>query len=292
MPGIIDIITPAFFTIFIGFIIGKWLKFNLAPVIDLALYVSTPALVFVSLLQKDIILADAARIWSAALVTSAGCFILAIIIFKLLRQKHSGLYVAVSLMNTVNIPFPIIFLTYGAEGLVSATLYYIPNIILLYTFGVYMMSGKNLKENCMEVLRQPVVYFTFLGLLFNLLKVPVPDIVVNSLDFIGMMALPLVLIILGYNISKVSVASFPTTLLASFLRIGAGFGLGFLMASILGLTGIDRFVVIFVSSMPTAAAVAMLAAKYNNETESVASVVFVTTLASIGIIPVLLHCFG
>lgn len=292
MPGIIDVITPAFFTIFIGFLLGKWLKLNLSPVIDLALYVSTPALVFVSLLQKDIILVDAARIWSAALVTSAGCFAIAIIVFKLLRQKHSGLYVAVALMNTVNIPFPIIYMAYGAEGLVPATLYYIPNIILLYTFGVYVMSGKNWKENSREVLRQPVVYCTFLGLIFNFLKVPVPDIVINSLDFIGMMALPLVLIILGYNISKVRLASLPTTLLASFLRIGVGFGLGLLMASVLNLTGVDRFVVIFVSSMPVAASVTILASKYNNETESVSSVVFLTTLASIGIIPVLLYYFG
>jgi predicted permease len=292
MPGIIDIIAPAFFTIFIGFALGKWLKLNLSPVVDLALYVSTPALVFISLLQKDIVLANAARIWSAGLITSAGCIIAALIVFRLLRQKHSGLYVAIALMNTVNIPFPIIYMAYGAEGLVPATLYFIPNILLMYTFGVYIMSGKNWKENSREVLRQPVVYCTFLGLLFNSLKVQVPAIVVNSIDFIGMMALPLVLIILGYNLSSVKVASLPTTLLASFLRMGVGCGWGFLMASVLNLTGIDRFVVIFVSAMPAAANVSILAAKYNNEAEAVSSVVFLTTLASIGIIPVLLHCFS
>ncbi len=292
MPGIIDIIAPAFFTIFIGFALGKWLKLNLSPVVDLALYISTPALVFISLLQKDIVLANAARIWSAGLITSAGCIIAALIVFRLLRQKHSGLYVAIALMNTVNIPFPIIYMAYGAEGLVPATLYFIPNILLMYTFGVYMMSGKNRKDNCKEVLRQPVVYCTLLGLLFNLLEVQVPAIVVNSIDFIGMMALPLVLIILGYNLSSVKVASLPTTLLASFLRMGVGFGLGFLMASVLNLAGIDRFVVIFVSAMPAAANVSILAAKYNNEAEAVSSVVFLTTLASIGIIPVLLYYFS
>jgi predicted permease len=195
-------------------------------------------------------------------------------------------------MNTVNIPFPIIYLAFGAEGLVIATLYYIPNIILMYSLGVYFMSGKNWKENILEVLRQPVFYVTFLGLIFNFLKVPVPDLVVNSIDFVGMMAIPLVLIVLGYNISKVNITSLRTVLIASLLRVGVGFGVGFLMAYVLGLSGIDRFVVIFVSSMPAAASNSILATKYNNEAESVSSVVFTTTLASIVYIPVLLHFFG
>ena len=292
MSGILEIVTPAFFTIFIGFIIGKWLKINIAPVVDLNLYVGVPALVFVSLLQKDIILVDAAKIWSASLAVLTGCAVTAFLVFKLLHQKHSGLYIAISFMNTVNIPFPIIYLAYGADGLVFATLYYIPNIILLYSLGVYFMSGKNWKENITEVLQQPVFYVTFLGLLINFLKVPVPDLVVNSIDFIGMMAIPLVLIILGYNISKVSITSFRTVLLASFLRVGVGFGIGFLMAYVLDLSGIDRFVVIFVSSMPAAASNSILATKYSNEAESVSSVVFITTLASIVYIPVLLHFFG
>lgn len=292
MPGIIDIVTPAFFTIFIGFVVGKWLKLNITPVVDLTLYVGVPALVFVSLLQKDIVLVDAAKIWSASLAILVGCAVAAVIVFKLLRQKHSGLYIAISFMNTVNIPFPIIYLAYGVDGLVVATLYYIPNIIVLYSFGVYFMSGKSWKENFTEVLRQPVFYATFLGLFLNFLRVPVPDLVVNSINFIGIMAIPLVLIILGYNISKVNVGFLRTALIASILRIGVGFGMGLLMAYILDLSGIDRFVVIFESAMPAAAVTTILATKYNNEAESVSSVVFLTTLASIVYIPILLHYFS
>ncbi|MCJ7605008.1 MAG: AEC family transporter [Dehalococcoidales bacterium] len=292
MPGIIDVVTPAFFAILVGFLVGKLLKINMAPVVDLTLYVGVPALVFVSLMEKDIVLLDAAKIWSAALVIMAGCAVIAILVFKSLRQKHSGLYVAISMMNTVNLPFPIIYLAYGTEGLVVATLFYIPNIILMYSLGVYVMSGRHWKENVREVLRQPVVYASVLGLAFNFLKVPVPDLVINSLDFIAMMAIPLVLIVLGYNLSKVRIASFPTTLLASFLRIGVGLGLGLLMAWALDLTGLDRTVVILVSAMPAAAATSILATKYDNEPETVSSVVFLPTVASLGVIPVLLHYFG
>ena len=292
MPAIYEVVTPAFFAILIGFFIGKFMKLNMAPVVDLTLYVGVPALVFVSLLEKDIVLLDASRIWAAAFAVMLGCGLAAVIVFALLRQKHSGLYVPISMMNTVNLPFPILYLAYGAVGLVPATLYYIPNVIVVFTAGVFIMSGGHWKENIKEVFRQPVLYAAAIGLACNLCRVPVPELVVNSFDLVAQLCIPAVLIVLGYNLSKVRITSLPTTILASALRIGVGFGIGLLMAEVLGLTGIDRSVVILVSAMPAAANTSILATKYHNEAEAVSSVVFLTTLASLGVIPLLLHFYG
>ena len=81
----------------------------------------------------------------------------------------------------------------------------------------------------------------------------------------------------------------PTTLLASFLRVGVGLSLGFPAVNLFHLTGILKAVVILDSAMPAAANTSMLTTKYKNEAELVASVVFVTTIASLVIIPFLLH---
>jgi predicted permease len=70
--------------------------------------------------------------------------------------------------------------------------------------------------------------------------------------------------------------------------MGIGVGLGFLAVVVLDITGIARVVVILVSAMPAAVNASILAAKYDNEADLVASVVFVTTLASIVTIPFLL----
>ena len=292
MTSIINVVLPAFFVIFVGFLVGKLLKISISPVVELALYVAVPALVLTSLLEQDIILLDAARVWAAAFAVQAGCFAAAVAVFKALRQKHSGLYMAIALMNTVNIPFPIIYLAYGDEGLVVATLFYLPNVIMMYTLGIYVYSGKGGKESIKEVLRQPVVYAAVLGLVFNFLDVPMPELVMNSLGLVAQLAVPIVLITLGYNLSKIRLDSIPTTVLASVLRIGVGLGLGLLMANVLGLEGIARSVVIIISAMPAAAQNSILATRYNNEPELVSSVVFLTTAASLVIIPLLLKFFG
>ncbi len=292
MPDIIEIVLPTFFAIFLGYLVGRFTRINVTPVVDITLYIGVPALIFVTLLNKEIVLVDAAKMWASSIIIMFGCLVIAWLVFKLIKQKHSGLYVSISMMNTVNIPFPVIYLAYGVEGLVAATLFYIPNVILMYSVGVYIMAGKRRKDNLKEVLRQPVVYAAVLGLLLNFLHVKVPELAVDSLDFIAMMTIPLVLIILGHNLSRVRVASFPTTLLACFLRMGVGLAIGLGIVSVLNITGIFRSVVILDSAMPAAASSTILATKYRNEAEMVSSVVFLTTLVSLVSIPFLLHVLG
>jgi predicted permease len=96
------------------------------------------------------------------------------------------------------------------------------------------------------------------------------------------------LIILGYNLARVKVISLPNTLLASVLRVGVGLMIGFLIVNLLDITGVFRSVVILESAMPAAAMSVIITTKYRSEEDLVASVVFITTLASLVIIPFLL----
>ena len=292
MPNIIDVVLPTFIVIFIGYLLGKFTRLSIAPIVDISLYVGIPALVLTSLVNKEIVLLEAAKIWAASFIIMFGCLLIAWLVFKALRQKHSGLFVSIAVMNTVNIPSPIIYLAYGAEGLAAATLFYIPNLLTIYTFGIFVMAGKRSQDNLKEVFRQPVVYASVLGLLLTFLGVRVPDLAFNTVRFISLMAIPLVLITLGHNLSRVRMTSLPTTLLASVLRMGVGLGIGRLMVGAFNITGVCRSVVILASAMPSAAATAMLATKYDNEAERGSRRVFLTTLASLVVIPFLLHVLG
>ena len=95
------------------------------------------------------------------------------------------------------IALPIICLAFGTEGLFAATLFYIPNALLIYTLGVYVASKKHWKESVKEIFKVPLIYAAILGLLCNLLRIEVPDIIVRPLNFIGLMAIPLILMILS-----------------------------------------------------------------------------------------------
>lgn len=289
MIDLLKVILPTFSVILFGYFFGKTKKPDMKAIVDLVFYLGLPALTFTSVIDKPIDLADASKIWASVLIIIFGCGITAWIVFKITGQKHSGLYIPIMNMNTVNIPFPIIYLVYGAEGLFAAVVFYIPAVLILYTVGIYLASGKHWRDNLKEVLKVPALYAAVAGLLVNFNHITVPELVVKPLLFIGLMVLPLVLIILGVNLAAVRVKSLPTTLLASFLRVGVGLLLGVLAVNLFHLTGIPRAVVILDAAMPAAANTAMLTTKYKNEAELVSSVVFVTTIASLVVIPFLLN---
>jgi predicted permease len=74
--------------------------------------------------------------------------------------------------------------------------------------------------------------------------------------------------------------------------LGGGLAIGLLMVYLFNITGIFRSVVILMSAMPAAVNTYTIAAKYRNEPELVASVVLVTTIASLVTIPFLLRILG
>ncbi len=260
----------------------------MSAIVELIFYVGLPVLTFNSMLDKKIVLLNAFKIWASVPIILLGGGLIAWVVFKIIRQKHSGLLIPIAVMNTVNIPFPIISLAYGAEGLAAATLFFIPDTLLMFSLGIYVISGKRWKDSLKEMVKVPAIYAALAGLLINLLNVRVPELALKTLSFISPMVIPLVLLTLGYNLSNVRITSLTTTLLASFLRIGVGLGLGFLCVSLFDITGIARAVVILDSAMPSAANAAILGMKYNNESELISSVVFVTTIASLVTIPFLL----
>ena len=159
MLDILKIVLPTFLVIFIGFVYGKFFKGNMASVVDLAFYIGIPALAFTSVVDKEIVLLDATKMWASTILIMTGCLVTAWIVFKVLRKKHSGLYIPILMMNAVNIPFPIAYLAWGDEGLLAATIFYIPTILVVYSVGVFIASGgKDWKSGIKETLRVPAPY--------------------------------------------------------------------------------------------------------------------------------------
>jgi malate permease and related proteins len=286
---VLNVVLPTFIAILIGYVIGRIIKIDMTGLVDIVFYVGLPALAFTSILSQHIVLLEAAKVWASALIVTIGCGALGWLIFKIKRENHSALYLPITLPNTVNIPFPIVSLAYGPIGLFAAILYYIPNVILIYSAGVFVAAGGGWRENLASTLKVPTIYAAILALLLNLNNVGVPALVMKPLDFIGSMVTPLVVLALGFSLSKIKITSLSTPLLASLARVGGGLAIGFLAVNIFQITGVFRSVVILMSSMPAAVNTYLVAAKYKNEPELVASVVLITTVFSLILIPVLLH---
>jgi predicted permease len=287
---IINIIGPTIFVILAGYLLGRFGKPNVSTLIDVAMFIATPFLVFNSLYMSEVNMGDALKLGGTCLLVMAGTFVVARLVFGAMHKRGTGAYLPVIFANTVNMPFPIIYLAFGDAGVANAVLYYIPNALLVYSLGIYMASGqKEVRQGLKAVLRTPMIYAAILALALNLNHVPVPQVVTNSFSLIGQASVPLMLLILGINIQQFSIKQIPVTVAASVIRMGGGFAFAMLAVWLFRMTGLPRAIGIFQSAMPSAVLVSLLSTKYNNETELVSSIVLTTTVMAIGVIPALLY---
>ena len=287
---IINIFGPTVFVVALGYLLGRVSKASVETLIDVAMFIATPCLVFSSMISSTIVLGEATKLWASYFMVLAGTFVVAWLVLGLMRHRGRALYLPILFANTINLPLPIIYLAFGDKGVATAILLYMPNAFVIYSLGIYLASGqKELRQGLKAVLRTPLIYAAVLGIVLNVTDVPLPLGVTNAVNLMGQAAVPLMLLVLGMNMGRFRISQIRLTLVAGVIRMGGGLALGFLAVWLLGLTGLPRSIVLFESAMPSAIFVSVLCTKYDNEAPLVASVVLTTTLLAVAAIPALLY---
>jgi hypothetical protein len=96
------------------------------------------------------------------------------------------------------------------------------------------------------------------------------------------------LITLGVSLAQLELTGLPRSFALSVLRLGMGFAVGVTLASLLGLEGTARGVLIIECAMPVAVFNFLYASIYNNRPAEVAGVIVVSTALSFLTLPALL----
>ena len=177
---------------------------------------------------------------------------------------------------------------FGQLGFDMAVVIFAVMAILSFTFGVWVVAGGG---NPVTAIKEPLVWGTLLGSLFLGMGWGVPVWVGATLDLVGQMAIPLMLITLGVAIARLQPRALGRAVwlcllkLAICLAVPLGVGLWF------GLPEIALGVLVLQVSTPVAVTSYMLATKYKAGPDEVAGLVVVSTLMSIIAIPATLAFF-
>ncbi len=286
---ILNTVLPVFLIILVGYIIGKYKKVNVQPMVDLIVYIAGPCLIFASVSRSDISLSD---FFTMALGGISVILILAFLVFVILKltgSKRIGLYLPMTIGNTGYLGYPVALFAFGVAGLSRAVVYDMMNSLFLYSIGIYIVHHKN---EFREIFKIPLIYAVVIGLLFNIFKIGVPEMIFRPIEMIGLMTIPLALLILGYKLTMIKVSSAKIAIFASLFRILGGFLVALFMVKVFSLTGLVRDVLLIQAAMPSAVMSMILCQKYNRDADLVASIIFVSTLMSIVSIPLILWFVG
>lgn len=283
---VLQIVAPVGILAGVGF---AWVKagfeYRMEFVTRLAMTLATPCLIFTALMKTEIDRTALADLLFAA-IAAYGLLTLVFWGLTLVLKLERRTYLSPLIFgNTGNLGLPLALFAFGQVGLGYAVVVFAVAGVWGFTFGVWLVSQGG---SPLRVLKEPLVAGTLLGALFLWQGWHTPLWLTNSLDLIGQMAIPLMLITLGVAVARLSPGRLGQAVWLSALRVVLCLAIGAGVGHLFALEPVAAAVLILQVSTPVAVTTYMLAAKYGADAEAVAGMVIVSTLLSIVTLPLTL----
>lgn len=286
---VIQIVAPVFILAGIGFL---WVRFGLEYrvqfVTRLSMTLAIPCLIFVALVRTEI---DPAVLRNTAFATLAAYAAVGVSVWAFL--KASGLsqrtfWPALTFGNTGNLGLPLAFFAFGEAGFGFAVVVFAIMAVLSFTIGVWVVSGHG---SPLAPAKEPMVWATLLGGAFMVWGWSLPDWAMNTLDLVGQMGIPLMLITLGVAISRLHPGAVGRAVWLSLGKLALCVGAAVAAGLAFGLPQVALGVLVLQVATPVAVTNYMLAEKFGADAEQVAGLVVVSTLIAVLAIPAMLAFF-
>jgi hypothetical protein len=278
-----DVVMPVFLVAAMGYGWARAKKpFDPTFVSLMVTVVGTPCLVIDSLSGAGLQLGALGQIALASALCHGLAMGLGYGLVKAMGQSVPTYLPSLTFSNTGNMGLPLTLFAFGPAGFALSIAYFTIASLANFTLG-QAIAARGITFR--ELLRMPLVWAIALAIGLALTGLTLPAAVARALHITGGLTVPLMLLSLGYSLAQLKIQSLGRGIIFSLARLVGGFCIGWLVATLLGLEGIARGVVVIQSSMPSAVYNYMFAARYGNREDEVAGLVVLSTLMSLVLLP-------
>lgn len=283
---VLEIVAPVFLLGTIGY---AWVKlgheYRLHFVTQIAMTLSVPCLIFTALMQTEIDPKALADLSLAAVLAYGGVTLAMAALTFALRLERRTYLPPLIFGNTGNVGLPLALFAFGETGLGYAVVVFAVMAVWSFTFGVWVVSGGG---SLVKVVREPMVAATLLGALFLWQGWQTPRFLTNTLELVGQIAIPIMLITLGVAVARLKPARMGLAVVLSAVKLAVCVGLAWSVGDWFGLDPVAFGVLVLQIATPVAVTSYMLAEKYGADSDAVAGLVVASTLMAVLAFPVLL----
>lgn len=298
MAIFIQVVLPVLFIFFLGYIVQKWKKVDIKSISTVAIYITTPCLVF-----KTFYEAVLDRQYIIMVVFSFLLLFFLIFITKLFARlrkypqcDESALILSTAFMNSGNYGAPIILFAYGELGFAYSISILVLQAIIMNFFGVYYAARgqAGVKIAIRSVLAMPITYAALLALVMQIFQIPFPSNFFSSIDFLSAAAVPIVMLILGMQLAEIKLNNleWDKIYFGVAARLFISPVIAYLIILFIPMNPLLQKVLIVSAAMPSAATTTIYALQFNSKPDLVASITLITTFLSIFTITLLLVILG
>jgi malate permease and related proteins len=283
---VLEIVAPVFLLAGIGF---AWVKlgfeYRIQFVTQLAMTLSVPCLIFVSLMNTQIDPAALTALSLATVVAYGGVTLVAAAIVWGMGLNRRTYLAPLIFGNTGNLGLPLALFAFGDAGLSYAVVVFAVMAIWSFTFGIWLVAGAG---SFGKVVREPLVWGTLLGALFLVQGWQTPKFMTNTLTLLGQMAIPMMLITLGVAVARLTPGGVGRAIVLSAIKLVICVAIAWTAGVYFELDRTALGVLVLQVATPVAVTSYLLAEKYGADAQSVAGLVVVSTLMSVAALPILL----
>ena len=283
---VLNITAPVFLLAAVGFFwVRMGFEYRVEFVTRLAMTLSVPCLIFVALMRTEIEPEALAALSLAALVAYGIVAVASLVVVRVARLDVQTYLAPIVFGNTGNLGLPLALFAFGQQGLGYAVVVFAVMAMLSFTVGIWIVAGAG---SLGRVLREPLVGATLLGALFLWQGWETPVFLTNTIELIGQMAIPMMLITLGVAVARLETKAMSRAVILSLVKLVICVGAGWLAAMWFALDPVAAGVLIVQVATPVAVTSYLIAEKYGKDAQPVAGLVVASTLLSVLALPVIL----
>lgn len=283
---VLQIIAPVLLLAGVGFVWALLgFEYKVQFVTRLTMNLSVPALIFTALVKTEIA-PDALKITAiSAALAYIGVAVVSAGVLRAGRLSQRTYLAPLVFGNTGNLGLPLAFFAFGQTGFEYAVVVFAVMAFLSFTLGVWLVSGHG---SPLSALKQPIVWATVLGSVFLAKGWQIPNWSMNTLELLGQIAIPMMLITLGVAITRLKPAALGRASALSLLKLAICISVPVFIGIWLGLPKVAMAALVVQVATPVAVTSYMLAEKYKADAAEVAGLVVVSTLLSVLALPLIL----
>lgn len=219
-----------------------------------------------------------------------GCMILGRLLFgRFPQEKYKCLYYGTVCSNSGFLGNPLAEGVFGAEGLALASIYLIPQRIVMWSSGLSVFSGtKDIKSVTKKVLTHPCIVACYIGIFLMVTQLPLPAMLQSTLQYIGNCNTALSMMVVGMILAELKLREMMDKLVIAYsvVRLVLIPVLVWIPCHLIGLDPLVTGVSVLLAAMPAGATTSMLAAKYGADAGFATRMIIVSTLLSVFTTPV------
>jgi predicted permease len=210
---------------------------------------------------------------------------------RLPRPTQGAFLLGTGCINSVYFAYPVVLATFGDQGLARAILFDLGQTTLtltvLYALAVrHGADSTTVRSAKVRFASSPPLWALGASLLLSLFGVHLHAWLRHILTPLHLTTTPLASLVLGLSINfAVTRRTVALAILGVSMRMVGGLLLGFAVAFVLNLTGIERAIVILIAAMPSAVTAVLFAADTGLDEDLVTSIVALSICVGIALLP-------